>query len=227
MVSTIVIKGVVWIWCSRIPTTAVRALAQDAENDGQPTLQYLITRVSDRFVFSSLFQHNVLIVSGHWTSTPVSPSRSCWRHGPQYIYNLAMVYCESLRFSCRRPMLISSTRPSRRTSSIVRHLLRWHLCESSLGVRAVSGRQADPHEISRVLYLVSRFRAVQAISAVEVYHIGDEIVIEVRLMAVDCVLADNPCVPQIDVILPRTSSLHYAHDIGETIQYVHLCYLCA
>lgn len=34
MVSTIVIKGVVWVWCSRIPTTAVKALAQDAENDG-------------------------------------------------------------------------------------------------------------------------------------------------------------------------------------------------
>jgi hypothetical protein len=35
MVSTIVIKGIVWVWCSRIPTTAVKALAQDAENDGQ------------------------------------------------------------------------------------------------------------------------------------------------------------------------------------------------
>jgi hypothetical protein len=42
----------------------------------------------------------------------------------------------------------------------------------------VSGRQADRSELMRVLYLASRFRAVLAISAVEVYHIGDEVVIE-------------------------------------------------
>lgn len=35
MVATIVIKGVVWVWCARIPSTAVKALAQDAENDGK------------------------------------------------------------------------------------------------------------------------------------------------------------------------------------------------
>lgn len=86
---------------------------------------------------------------------------------------------------CRGPMLIQSigcARPSKRTLPIVSQI-----CPSAhsrkLTLRGtVSGRQADPHEISRVLYLVSRFRAVQAISAVEVYHIGDEIVIEVGLI---------------------------------------------
>ncbi|KAJ9109796.1 hypothetical protein QFC20_003212 [Naganishia adeliensis] len=33
MVATIVIKGIIWVWCARIPSTAVKALAQDAEND--------------------------------------------------------------------------------------------------------------------------------------------------------------------------------------------------
>ncbi len=35
MVGTIVIKSIVWVWCSRMPSSAVRALAQDAENDGE------------------------------------------------------------------------------------------------------------------------------------------------------------------------------------------------
>lgn len=35
MVATIVIKGIVWVWCARVPSTAVKALAQDAENDGK------------------------------------------------------------------------------------------------------------------------------------------------------------------------------------------------
>lgn len=33
MIATIVIKSIVWFWCSRIPSSSVKALAQDAEND--------------------------------------------------------------------------------------------------------------------------------------------------------------------------------------------------
>lgn len=33
MIGTIVVKGVVWLWCRRKQNSSVRALAQDAEND--------------------------------------------------------------------------------------------------------------------------------------------------------------------------------------------------
>ncbi len=35
MVATIVIKSIVWFWCSKMTSTSVKALAQDAENDGE------------------------------------------------------------------------------------------------------------------------------------------------------------------------------------------------
>ena len=38
--------------------------------------------------------------------------------------------------------------------------------------RAVSGKSATPDHITRVLYLVTRFKAVVQVSDVEVYHIG-------------------------------------------------------
>ncbi|WOO83363.1 Metal tolerance protein 4 [Vanrija pseudolonga] len=82
----------------------------------------------------------------------------------------------------------------------------------------LSGKQASPDQITRVLYMVTRFNPVLEISDVEVYHIGDDFVCEV------------------DVVLPQSTSLHHAHDVGETIQcmlenldgviraYVHLDY---
>lgn len=88
-----------------------------------------------------------------------------------------------------------------------------------LFVLVVSGKSASPDQIARVLYLVSRFRAVEEIPSVEVsrrpnavsrqltlslyfqcYHIGDDLIVE------------------CDVILPKDTSMAHAHDIGETIQ---------
>lgn len=64
----------------------------------------------------------------------------------------------------------------------------------------VSGKAADGGEVTRILYLVSRFKPVLQISYCEIYHIGDELIAEV------------------DVVLPQTSTLHYAHDATETLQ---------
>lgn len=33
MIGTIVVKGIVWLWCRRKTNSSVKALAQDAEND--------------------------------------------------------------------------------------------------------------------------------------------------------------------------------------------------
>ncbi|KAJ9116973.1 hypothetical protein QFC22_004631 [Naganishia vaughanmartiniae] len=158
MVATIVIKGIVWVWCARIPSTAVKALAQDAENDGMTKRRRICHRpfFDEMPSASSVLQYHVSFLSCDRPVAEISlvgPDR--W-YGLEYIHYLAMVH--------------------------------------------LSGRQADRSELMRVIYLVSRFRAVLAISAVEVYHIGDEVIVEV------------------DVILPRSSTLHYAHDIGETIQ---------
>nr|ODN92490.1 hypothetical protein L203_00767 [Cryptococcus depauperatus CBS 7841] len=66
----------------------------------------------------------------------------------------------------------------------------------------LSGKTASADQITRILYLVSRFNPVLEIADVECYHIGDDLIVEV------------------DVILPKTSTLHFAHDVGETIQCV-------
>nr|GAT48614.1 cation diffusion facilitator [Mycena chlorophos] len=82
----------------------------------------------------------------------------------------------------------------------------------------LSGKIASHEHHARVLYLVSKFQPVKEISYLEVYHVGDELIVEV------------------DIILPSSTSLPYAHDVGETIQasiealdlvsraYVHLDY---
>ena len=67
---------------------------------------------------------------------------------------------------------------------------------------SVSGKSASANQVTRVLYLVTRFNPVIEIADVECYHIGDDLIVEV------------------DVILPQGSTLHFAHDVGETIQYV-------
>ncbi|KAJ7465291.1 cation efflux family-domain-containing protein [Mycena latifolia] len=82
----------------------------------------------------------------------------------------------------------------------------------------LSGRIASSDQHFRILYLISRFKPVLEVSYLEVYHVGDELIVEV------------------DVILPSDTSLAFAHDVGETIQatiealdlvsraYVHLDY---
>ncbi|KAJ7164706.1 cation efflux family-domain-containing protein [Mycena crocata] len=82
----------------------------------------------------------------------------------------------------------------------------------------LSGRIADNEHHFRILYLISRFQPVLEVSYLEVYHVGDELIVEV------------------DVILASDTSLPHAHDVGETIQatiealdlvsraYVHLDY---
>ncbi|KAK8858889.1 hypothetical protein IAR55_003120 [Kwoniella newhampshirensis] len=147
MLATIAVKAVLWVWCSRIPSSGVQALAQDAEND----------------VF-----FNTMSLAFPWVGS----------------------------------------------------LLKWHLLDPIGGMvlslyiifewvktllqnfNNLSGKSASPDQVTRVLYLATRFNPVMEIADVECYHIGDDLIVE------------------IDVILPRTSSLHFAHDVGETIQCV-------
>ncbi|CAK5284373.1 unnamed protein product [Mycena citricolor] len=82
----------------------------------------------------------------------------------------------------------------------------------------LSGRMASSEHNFRVLYLISRFKPVLNVSYLEIYHVGDELIVEV------------------DVVLPKDTPLPYAHDVGETMQasiealdlvsraYVHLDY---
>lgn len=84
--------------------------------------------------------------------------------------------------------------------------------------KSVSGKSASADQISRVLYLVSRFNPVLEIGEVECYHIG-------RVNAVSSLpgkklipFVRDDLIVEIDVILPEGSTLHFAHDVGETIQ---------
>ncbi|KAJ7043844.1 cation efflux family-domain-containing protein [Mycena alexandri] len=82
----------------------------------------------------------------------------------------------------------------------------------------LSGRIASSDHHFRVLYLILKFKPVLQVSYLEVYHVGDELIVEV------------------DVILAPHTTLPDAHDVGETIQasiealdlvsraYVHLDY---
>ncbi|WFD21715.1 hypothetical protein MEQU1_000370 [Malassezia equina] len=65
----------------------------------------------------------------------------------------------------------------------------------------LTGKVASAQDVSRCLYLVSRFSLVQAISGFEMYHVGDTMVAEV------------------DVVLPMSFKLKEAHDVGEIITY--------
>lgn len=65
----------------------------------------------------------------------------------------------------------------------------------------LTGKVASKTDVSRCLYLVSRFSLVQAISGFELYHAGDTMVAEV------------------DVVLPMSFQLKEAHDLGEIITY--------
>ncbi|EAL17217.1 hypothetical protein CNBN0450 [Cryptococcus deneoformans B-3501A] len=147
MLVTIGIKAILWAWCSRIPSSGVQALAQDAEND----------------VF-----FNAMSLAFPWIGSLLH-----WR-----------------LLDPIGGMILSSY-------IIVEWIKTLHENFANL-----SGKTASADQITRVLYLVSRFNPVLEIADIECYHIGDDLIVEV------------------DVILPKSSSLHYAHDVGETIQCV-------
>ncbi|WWC88337.1 uncharacterized protein L201_003247 [Kwoniella dendrophila CBS 6074] len=158
MLATIGIKAVLWVWCSRIPSSGVQALAQDAEND----------------VF-----FNMMSLAFPWIG-----SFFAWRLLDPIG---GMVLSTYIIFEWIKTLLQNFAN--------------------------LSGKSASKDQITRVLYLVSRFNPVLEIADVECYHIGDDLIVE------------------IDVILPRSSSLHFAHDVGETIHldgviraYVHCDY---
>ncbi|KAF8172061.1 hypothetical protein K438DRAFT_1852195 [Mycena galopus ATCC 62051] len=166
MVATIVVKSVIWVWCSKFQSSGIQALAQDAKVD----------------VLFNIFS---LIVP--WVG-------------------------ELLKIRQLDPLggaLLS-----------IYVIIEWiqTLLENFV---KLSGRIASPDHHFRVLYLISRFKPVLQVSYLEVYHVGDELIVEV------------------DVILPSDASLPYAHDVGETIQasiealdlisraYVHMDYSSA
>ncbi|GMK59694.1 hypothetical protein CspeluHIS016_0803000 [Cutaneotrichosporon spelunceum] len=145
MLATIVVKAVLWMWCSNIPSSSVQALAQDAENDV-------------------------------WLNT-ISLSF------PYIGHKLGSNLLDPIGGLCLSAYIIIEW---------IKTLLQ--------NFANLSGKRASADQYTRVLYMVSRFNPVLEISEVEVYHIGDDLVVEV------------------DVILPRKTSLRFAHDIGETIQ---------
>ncbi|KAN0062411.1 hypothetical protein ACQY0O_005295 [Thecaphora frezii] len=68
-------------------------------------------------------------------------------------------------------------------------------------VQKLSGASASSEQVSKCIYLVTRFNSVRSVSAFELYHAGDE------------------CIAEVDVILPQSISLKEAHDLGEIITY--------
>ncbi|WVQ73508.1 hypothetical protein IAR50_003080 [Cryptococcus sp. DSM 104548] len=147
MLATIGIKAILWAWCSKIPSSGVQALAQDAEND----------------VF-----FNIMSLAFPWIGSVLK-----WKLLDPIGGMVLSLYI------------------------IVEWIKTLHENFANL-----SGKAAPPDQITRVLYLVSRFNPVLEIADVECYHIGDDLIVEV------------------DVILPRSSTLRYAHDVGETVQCV-------
>ncbi|WVR06633.1 hypothetical protein IAU60_003665 [Kwoniella sp. DSM 27419] len=147
MLATIFLKAILWVWCSRIPSSGVQALAQDAEND----VFFNIMSLAFPW-FGSLLHWRLLDPIG------------------------GMVLSLYIIFEWIKTLLQNFAN--------------------------LSGKSASRDQITRVLYLVTRFNPVIEIADVECYHIGDDLIVE------------------IDVILPRSSSLHFAHDVGETIQCV-------
>ncbi|PWN46750.1 hypothetical protein IE53DRAFT_391089 [Violaceomyces palustris] len=68
-------------------------------------------------------------------------------------------------------------------------------------VNKLSGSVASSEDVSRCLYLVTRFNSVLSVSAFELFHSGDDLIVEA------------------DVVLPRSIALKEAHDLGEIITY--------
>ncbi|KAF7357665.1 Cation diffusion facilitator [Mycena sanguinolenta] len=145
MVATILIKGVIWIWCGRFQSSGIQALAQDAKND----------------VFFNIFS---LIIP--WVGEILSIRQLDPLGGA----------------------LLSLYIISEWVHTLLENFVK------------LSGRIASSDHHFRILYLISKFKPVVQVSYMEVYHAGDELIVEV------------------DVILPPHTSLTYAHDVGYTIQ---------
>ena len=67
-------------------------------------------------------------------------------------------------------------------------------------ITKLSGAVGASESISRSLYMITRFNAIKSVSAFELYHSGDDIIVEA------------------DVVLPQAITLKDAHDIGEILQ---------
>lgn len=96
----------------------------------------------------------------------------------------------------------------------------WNGDHHQAEIAPVSGRSASRDQVTRVLYLVSRFNPVLEIGDVECYHIGSVLARSCTsppLHPAHAVCSDDLLV-EVDVILPKSSTLHFAHDVGETIQ---------
>lgn len=65
----------------------------------------------------------------------------------------------------------------------------------------LTGAVGSSQDVSRALYLILRFRSVNSVSALEVYHAGDDMIVEA------------------DIVLPYGVALKEAHDAGEIVCY--------
>ncbi|KDN39758.1 hypothetical protein K437DRAFT_258933 [Tilletiaria anomala UBC 951] len=72
-------------------------------------------------------------------------------------------------------------------------------------VTKLSGSVCGSHEIARALYLILRFKAVRSVSAFEMFHSGDDMIVE------------------CDLVLPSTINLKDAHDVAEIMTYCTEC----
>ncbi|PWZ01277.1 hypothetical protein BCV70DRAFT_199620 [Testicularia cyperi] len=68
-------------------------------------------------------------------------------------------------------------------------------------VSKLSGAVATPIDISKCLYCIVRFNSVRSVSAFELFHSGDNLIVEA------------------DIVLPHSISLKESHDLGEIITY--------
>ena len=65
---------------------------------------------------------------------------------------------------------------------------------------------------------MQRFNPILEIADVECYHIGSVAPAPELSYITVLMLFRDDLIVEIDVILPRASTLHFAHDLGETIQ---------
>lgn len=146
MVLTIVIKLFMWLIYRESPSSGVRAVAQDAENDVVFNIASLIF--------------------------PVIGSKLGWP-----ALDPVGGVCLSI------------------------YIIHEWLETLTETVSKLTGAVGSSQDISRALYLILRFRSVNSVSAFELYHAGDDMIVEA------------------DVVLPHSLALKEAHDLGEIITY--------
>ena len=74
-----------WVWCSRIPSSGVQALAQDAENDVIFNMMSLAFPVCPSSITSAKLTRAV-----RWILVQVATPRSDWRDGIVYLHYCGM-----------------------------------------------------------------------------------------------------------------------------------------